>query len=258
MSEEAMLLAAVRDVAQLAARVALARFRRGIAVETKPDGSPVTAADVAAEKAAREWIAARFPGDTVVGEELGTGVPDVSGRTWYLDPIDGTRSFVTGVPLWGTMIAVARGNEVLAGAICCPAADELVWAARGEGCWWNDARARVSDVSDISRAVVLTTDDRFVRNPGCGAGWRALAARAGTARTWGDCFGYVLVATGRAEVMLDAVLHDWDSAPLAPIIQEAGGVFTDWSGRSTAFGGSGVATNSALAREARALLAGPA
>lgn len=257
MNEQTILIAAVRDVAEVAARVAHGHFRTGIQARSKADGSPVTDADVAAEEAARAWISTRFPGDAVVGEELGAGARTAA-RTWYIDPIDGTRSFVAGVPLWATLIAVARGEEVLAGAICCPAADELVWAARGEGCWWNDTAAHVSDVSDLGRAVVLTTDERFMAAPDRASGWRSLASRSATARTWGDAFGYALVATGRAEVMTDPVLNDWDSAPLAPIVEEAGGVFTDWSGRATAFGGSAVATNGALAREARVVLGVPA
>ncbi len=253
MSENSLLLEAVRDVARVAGNVALASFRGGVEVTVKADGSPVTTADIAAERAARMWIAARFPGDAVVGEEMGVDPSDALQR-WYVDPIDGTRSYVAGVPLWGTMIAVARAGVVLAGGIYCPALDELVVAARGEGCWSNDAKARVSEVADLRRATVLTTDERFGATPERVAGWRRLAARAGTVRSWGDCFGYVLVATGRAETMVDGALNDWDSAPLQPIIEEAGGVFSDWNGNPTAFGRSGIATNHALAAEVRALL----
>lgn len=253
MSGNSILLEAVRDVARVAGTVALGSFRRGAAVAMKPDGSPVTTADIAAERAARAWIASRFPGDAVVGEEMGVAPLDARQR-WYVDPIDGTRSYVAGVPLWGTMIAVARAGEVLAGAIYCPAVDELVVAARGEGCWCNDVKARVSDVADLRRATVLTTDERFLTAPARGADWRRLAESAGTVRSWGDCYGYVLVATGRAEAMVDGALNDWDSAPLLPIIAEAGGVFTDWSGTVTPFGRSGIATNRALADEVRARL----
>ncbi len=259
MSETTQLLHAVTEVARLAGATALAFYRSGVDVEHKADGSPVTVADRSAEAAAREWIMRRFPGDGILGEESGEHHPGAA-RRWIIDPVDGTKAFIRGVPLWGTLVAVARGEEVLAGAVFIPALDELLSAAVGEGCWFNGARARVSTTADLTRASVLTTDERFASLPARQDGWRALAGRAQLSRTWGDCYGYVLVATGRAEVMVDAVMNPWDAAAVAPAITEAGGVFTDWSGRATAFGGSGIATNAALAAEARAVLgaaAGP-
>ena len=248
-----VLLEAVAEVARLAGDIALGHFRPGIAVEWKSDGSPVTVADRAAEHAAREWIERRFPDDGILGEEEGEtrqGAP----RRWIVDPIDGTKSFVRGVPLWGTLVGVADGSTVLAGAAYFPAVGELVAAALGQGCWWNGASCRVSDVASLSSATVLTTDERFRKSESRRDGWRELAARASISRTWGDCFGYFLVATGRAEVMVDAVANPWDLAAILPIVQEAGGVFTDWSGAATAFGGSAIASNAALARVARETL----
>ena len=250
----ASLLQAVAELARLAGDVAQAHFRTGVAVEIKGDGSPVTAADRAAETAARAWIRARFPDDGILGEEFGVERPDAR-RRWIMDPIDGTKSFVAGVPLWGTLVAVAEGDTVLAGAAYFPPVGELVAAAPGEGCWWNDARCRVSDVARVEDATVLTTDERFATEPARGAGWRRLAERARVARTWGDCFGYLLVATGRAEVMVDPVMSPWDSAALQPIVAEAGGRFTSWDGDGSAFAGSVIATNARLADAARALLA---
>jgi histidinol phosphatase-like enzyme (inositol monophosphatase family) len=223
-------------------------------VETKSDGSPVTVADHAAEAAARAWVQSRFPQDGVLGEELGEERPGAP-RRWIIDPIDGTKSFVRGAPLWGSLVALCEGDRVLAGAAYFPAVDELVAAAPGAGCWWNGSRCRVSSVSTLAEATVLTTDERFPDRPERAAGWRALARSASVSRTWGDCFGYLLVATGRAEVMCDGTLSIWDAAALQPIIEEAGGVFTDWLGASTAFGGSAIATNRLLADEARVLLA---
>jgi fructose-1,6-bisphosphatase/inositol monophosphatase family enzyme len=130
----------------------------------------------------------------------------------------------------------------------------MVAAAPGEGAWWNDSRCAVSDVDRLERATVLTTDERFREDEEKSAIWRRLSSRAAISRTWGDCYGYLLVATGRAEVMVDAVMAPWDAAALQPIVEEAGGVFTDWSGARTAFGGSAIATNAALAIETRALL----
>lgn len=248
-----VLLEAVADVARLAGDIALGHFRPGIAVEWKSDGSPVTIADRASETAAREWIERRFPDDGILGEEQGE-TRGGARRRWIVDPIDGTKSFVRGVPLWGTLIAVAEGSTVLAGAAYFPAVGELVVAAPAQGCWWNGASCRVSDVASLSGATVLTTDERFSKSGSRREGWRDLAARASISRTWGDCFGYLLVATGRAEAMVDGVANPWDLAALLPIVQEAGGVFTDWSGAATAFGGSAIATNGALARVVRETL----
>jgi histidinol-phosphatase len=252
-----VLLEAAIEVARLAGDVAHAYAaevaRAALGVETKADGSPVTAADRAAERRAREWIEARFPDDGILGEEFGA-TREGARRRWILDPIDGTASFVRGVPLWGTLVAVAEGETVLAGVACFPALGEIVAAAPGEGCWWNDGRCAVSRVDAIEGATVLTSDDRFATHAAWREPWRALAARAAVARTWGDCYGYLLVATGRAEVMVDDVMSPWDAAAVMPIVEEAGGVFTDLAGRRTAFGGSVIATNAALAAAAREIM----
>jgi histidinol phosphatase-like enzyme (inositol monophosphatase family) len=251
--ERLLLLEAVSDVARAAGAVALRHFTSTLTVERKPDGSPVTIADRGAEQCARDWIRARFPADGIIGEELGA-VRREARRRWIIDPIDGTKSFVRGVPLWGTLVAVCDGDDILAGAASFPALGDIVCAAIDHGAWWNGARCAVSTVSRIDDATVLTTDHRFSRTPERVDGWRRIASRASVARDWGDCYGYFLVATGRAEVMLDGILADWDTAALFPVIQEAGGVFTDCAGRHTPFGRSAVATNAALAAEARALL----
>lgn len=250
---QSTLLQAVADVAELAAGVAMQWYRGSVNVETKGDGSPVTIADREAELAARAWIAERFPDDGIQGEEFGAVRPDAR-RQWILDPIDGTKAFVRGVPLWGTLIACTEGNTVLAGAACYPAVKELIAAAPGEGCWWNGSRAQVSTVSELSNATALVTDDLFLERPWRRAQWQTLAARAGVVRTWGDCYGYLLLATGRAEIMVDDIVNPWDAAAIQPMITEAGGVFTSWSGEHTAFGGSIVATNALLASVTRDIL----
>jgi len=240
------IMEAALEAARVAGETALRRWRAALEVETKADGSPVTAADREAERAARAWIEARFPDDGILGEEFGPTRPGAA-RRWLVDPVDGTKAFVRGVPLWGSMVAVAEGPRVLAGAIAFPAVGETLAAAPGAGCWWNGARCAVSGVDDLARAMVLVTDERCPGAPQRAAAWRALAARAGLARTWGDCYGYLLVATGRAEAMADPALAPWDAAALQPIVEEAGGVFTDWTGAATAFGGDAIATNRALA-----------
>jgi histidinol-phosphatase len=247
-------IAPAAELARITGMVALKHYRSRLTVETKADGSPVTIADRAAEEAARAWVRNRFPEDGILGEELGEERPGAT-RRWVIDPIDGTKSFVRGAPLWGSLVALCEGERVLAGAAYFPAVDELVAAAPGAGCWWNGSRCQVSAVSDLASATVLTTDERFRERPERHAGWRALSHAASVSRTWGDCFGYLLVATGRAEAMCDPILSPWDAAALQPIIEEAGGVFTDWSGAVTAFGGSAVATNRLLADTVRATLA---
>jgi histidinol-phosphatase len=247
------LFEAVSEVARVAGDVALGHFRRGVEVEWKSDGSPVTVADREAEQAAREWIGRRYPSHAILGEEQGETRAGASHR-WIVDPIDGTKTFVRGVPLWGTLVAVASGETVIAGAAYFPAVGEMICAAPGAGCWWNGARCHVSLVGTLGDATVLTTDERFRPTPQYVEGWRRLAGASMVARAWGDCYGYLLVATGRAEVMVDGIVGLWDTAPLLPIITEAGGTFTDWSGRTTAFGGSAIATNALLADDARTIL----
>ncbi|MBA4073185.1 MAG: histidinol phosphate phosphatase [Gemmatimonas sp.] len=249
----ALLMEAALEVARLTSLVALRYYKQDLIVEAKGDGSPVTLADRAAEQLAREWIHARFPADGVLGEEFGE-TPGASNRRWLLDPIDGTRSFVRGVPLWGTCIAVCEANDVLAGAAAYPAVEEFIAAAPGEGCWHNGVRCRVSVTDTVEDATVLVTDDRSFRSAAQRTGWDCLSRRASISRSWGDCYGYLLVATGRADVMVDPILNPWDAPPFLPIIEEAGGVFTGWNGRRDAFAGNAIATNGALADAARALL----
>jgi histidinol-phosphatase len=242
---------AVTTVARLAGAKALSYFRGEFAVEHKSDGSPVTIADRQAELSARAWIERHFPDDGIVGEEGETVRPDAK-RRWYIDPIDGTKAFVRGVPLWGTMIGVVEGDEVLAGAVFVPALDELVAAERGFGCYHNGKRTHVSSVATLCDATLLTTDAGRLGRP-----LRKLMDAANVSRTWGDCYGYLLLATGRAEAMIDTELSDWDAVALQPIIEEAGGVFTSMDGRRTPFGKSVVATNAALATEVRARIEWP-
>lgn len=250
------LMEAALEVAEHAGTVALEGFGGRMSADVKADGSPVTEADRGAERAAREWLEARFPDDGILGEEFGETRPGAA-RRWLIDPIDGTKSFIRGVPLWGSMVALAEGDRVLAGAVVFPALAERIAAAPGRGCWWNGVRCAVSDVSDMSRATALISDEHFMEPSERRDGWRRLVAAAGLARTWGDCYGYLLIATGRADVIVDPVLAAWDAAPLVPIVEEAGGVFSDWQGRRSFTTGSAIATNAALAAEARRLLGVP-
>lgn len=238
-------LLAWRDAAVMSARlggeVTLEWFRRrGLAVERKADTSPVTDADRAAERAIVAELAARFPDHSVVGEESGEHGP-ASRFRWYIDPIDGTKSFIRGVPLYTTLVALTCDDEPIAAAIYAPATGELACAARGLGA--IDERGEPLSVSGTERledAWLLTTDPAdFLRRRPTLAG--TLLARSRSVRTWADAYGYMLVARGHADAMIDPVMSAWDIAPLAVVIREAGGVFTDLSGVRNDLGTSAVA-----------------
>lgn len=246
---------AVAEVARVAGDVANSYFGKNPETQIKVDGTPVSVADINAERAARAWIEQRFPDDGILGEELSLTRPEAT-RRWILDPIDGTYSFLQSVPLWGTLVAVAEGESMIAGAAYFPALDEIIFAAPGQGCWWNGSRARVSTVDRLADARLLTSDARFLRDSVRRERWTRLQNGVRAMRTWGDCYGYLLVATGRADIMADEILSDWDAAALLPIIVEAGGVFTDWRGNATAFGRDAIATNAKLATEVREILIG--
>jgi myo-inositol-1(or 4)-monophosphatase len=231
------------DAAFRAGRLALSYFQTGVAADRKPDHSPVTAADRGGEELLRRLIQERFPRHAVVGEEMGASGD--SRHRWILDPIDGTRSFVRGVPLFGVLVALEIEGEAVVGVCYLPALDEMVAAGRGEGCRWNGRAARVSTVSSLEEALVSLTEPATLAemHPEF---WERLRRKAGTVRGYSDCYGHVLVATGRAEVMLDPVMNLWDNAALLPILEEAGGSFTDWNGRRAIDGGSAISTNGAL------------
>ncbi|MEE8347496.1 MAG: histidinol-phosphatase [Dehalococcoidia bacterium] len=249
------LLEVAVDMAEKAGEITRRYYQGRFDVETKADTSPVTVADREAETYIRRAIESRFPQDGIVGEEFGE-MRAGARRRWIVDPIDGTFSFVRGVPLYGVLIGVEQDDEPLVGVIHLPALNETVAAAMGEGCRWRGQRAQVSSTPDLSDALWLTTDLDLGADAGGSSALERLVRAAGPARTWGDCYGYVLVATGRADVMIDPRMHVWDCAALLPIIEEAGGRFTDWQGRRTIRGGNAVASNGVLHEKALALLRG--
>ena len=241
------------DAAWQAGRITLRYFQTGVEVEEKDDESPVTAADKGAETKLRELIEARFPDDGIVGEEH-EDKTGTSGRRWILDPIDGTKSFIQGVPLYGVMVSVEIEGEPAIGVVNFPALNEMICAAKGLGCMWNGRPAKVSDISNIQDATVILTD--FVNGHSRGEAMNRICSRAKLVRGWGDCYGHMLVATGRAEIMLDPIMSVWDCAALAPILKEAGGTFTTWSGQATIWGNEAVSTNGALFEEVMQLIKG--
>lgn len=233
------------ELAEGAGEITLNYFRKKPETSTKADGSYVTIADREAEKYLRRQIAERFPDDGFLGEEEGES-QGRSGRRWIIDPIDGTFAFVHGVPFYGVLIALEIEEEMCVGIVNIPALGEMVSAAKGVGCFLNGEPAHVSTTRELKDGLLLATDFSACERYGFGPAVEALQARAKTNRTWGDCYGYVLVATGRADVMLDPVMNLWDCAPLLPILEEAGGTFTDWRGVATASGGNSIATNGLL------------
>jgi histidinol phosphatase-like enzyme (inositol monophosphatase family) len=220
-------------------------FKGSFVAERKADNSFVTAADREAEKYLRTQIEKAFPEDAILGEEEGER-SGRSNRRWILDPIDGTYSFVHGVPLYGVLIGLEIDNEAVLGVVNLPALGEVVCAALGLGCFWNEAPAHVSVTESLSDALLLSTDFGSCYSHGFGRAAEILQREVNARRTWGDVYGHVLVATGRAVIMLDPIMNVWDCAPLLPIVEEAGGTFTDWQGRRTIRGGNAISTNGKL------------
>jgi myo-inositol-1(or 4)-monophosphatase len=242
------------ETAWQAGRLTLPYFQTGVDVERKTDGSPVTAADRAAEAHLRRLLEARFPDHDIVGEEMGASSRDSTHR-WYIDPIDGTQSFVLGVPLYGVLLGLQVAGEMAVGVAVFPALGEVLAAASGHGCWWNGRPARVSDVARLAEASLSYTDCADLQRHRAGA-WQRLQAATRTQRGWGDCYGHCLVATGRIDVMLDPIMSPWDCAALVPILREAGGTFTDWTGTPTIDGGDAISTNGALFDEVMEIVRG--
>ncbi|MDR0870376.1 MAG: inositol monophosphatase family protein [Planctomycetaceae bacterium] len=228
-----------------------------LAVERKADESPVTVADRETELLLRKRIEEQFPEDAVFGEEF-PPKSGSSGYQWFLDPIDGTKSFIHGVPLYSTLIGISFSRaavmppESVAGVIALPALHELIWAGKEQGAWYETQRftepqrARVSQCRNISEALFLTSEVKTFNKTNRTAAYKNLERSTRLARTWGDAYGYAMVATGRADIMVDPALSDWDAGPLQIILEEAGGRFTDWQGNATIFGKEGIGTNGLL------------
>ncbi len=247
-SETSTLLDAAVAFALEAGEVTLRHFGGRVVHEAKGDGSPVTAADRESETLLRERIRERFPDHGILGEEFGEERSGARVR-WILDPIDGTRSFMRGVPLYGVLIGIEVAGEPVVGVTHFPALSETVAAGRGLGCTWNGEPCSVSGVERLDEALILTTDEHRIRTRPPGPGWSELVGSVSFARTWGDCYGHALVATGRAEAMVDPVLSSWDAAPFLTLLTEAGGRFTSLEDEVTIHGGTGVSSNGLLHAE---------
>ena len=220
------LLADACELAEAAGALTLEWFRRpDLEVTTKIDGTEVTVADRAAERLIREELARRHPRHAVYGEEEGGAITS-GGFSWIIDPIDGTRGFVRGVPLYATLLAVADDEGPLVGVIHVPALRSTIAAGRGVGCWLDGQRCSVSDRSGITGSLVNTSSYETFSDEAL----LALKGSGAVMRTWGDAYGYYLVASGQAEAMIDPICSPWDLAPMPVIIKEAGGRFTDIAG----------------------------
>lgn len=256
------------EIAREAGDVTLQHFRSpSLAVERKSDNSPVTVADRAAETLLRQRISDQFPDDAIVGEEFGER-PGSSGYVWVLDPIDGTKSFIHGIPLYTTLIGVLhtaggtlQEGSTQIGVIRAPALDEVIYAHRGGGTWHQQAdgeprRVEMPSGGILADALLLTSEVGSFRKRRSGQGMQVyltLDEQVRLARTWGDAYGYLMVATGRAQVMIDPELSLWDAAALQPVIEEAGGIFCDWQGEATVHHGEAIACSSALLEEVLAI-----
>lgn len=250
-------IALMRDAASRAGRVALEAFeRQSFSVRGKPDGSPLTDADLACERLIRDAVAAEFPGDAVIGEEFGSAEGTTAYR-WIVDPIDGTVSFASGVPLFGTLIAIESLEgavpEVIAGVCEMPALRERVWGARGQGTWWERAgrdsvRARVREPVRLRDALVVTTGWEYFTRARCTAALDALAGHALRLRGWTDCYGMLLAITGRCDAAVEPMMMPWDAGPFGLLMREAGGAYSDWTGQTELWSGApGVRWRTAVA-----------
>jgi histidinol-phosphatase len=224
--------------------------------EFKADHTPVTVADREAERLIRERIGARYPTHAVLGEEYGEAEGADTDHRWVVDPIDGTKSFVRGVPLYGVLIGLEIEGVCEVGAAYFPAIDEMVCAATGEGCYRNGRRARVSTTQTLAQGMVSFTDAASFEEYGRGGAWLRVLSAAGGSRGWSDAYGHALVATGRMELMLDPIMNPWDCGPFPPILREAGGYFGDWSGNETIYSGEAISTTRSLLTEVLSLIEG--
>ena len=254
-------------LADRAGAIALEHFQSpALRVERKEDASPVTVADHAIEAMLRAGIRAECPGDAILGEEHGDE-PGATGWRWIIDPIDGTISFAAGVPMFGTLIAIEREGEICGGLCAMPALGERVWAARGRGAWWERRRAggtvdrspaQVRSCGSVSQALLCVSGLEYFRRSAATGVLRRVVDAAAHVRSWSDCYGGILLATGRVDGWVDPLMHPWDLAPFPLIVAEAGGVCTDWTGRADIGGGNAVGGSASMHAQLMALIDLPA
>lgn len=233
------------DMAVEAGKLTLRYYRTQYEVEVKEDGSPVTSADRHAEELMRDYISNTFPEHEILGEEKEAKVTGSPYR-WILDPIDGTQSFIHGVPLYTTLVGLTYHDHPIVGVIYAPVVQELCDAAEGQGCRYGAQDCHIRYCNSLSDATLLSTDVATIRSEGLGSAFDTLLDKSHIHRTWGDAYGHMMVASGRADIMFDPVLNIWDAAPLYSIIREAGGIYTDFQGEATIDGGNGLSCSPLL------------
>ncbi|MHB1424111.1 MAG: inositol monophosphatase family protein [Gemmataceae bacterium] len=241
------------QAAHQAGQLARRYFDGSFTVEWKADSSPVTVADREAEQLLRHTLLGAFPHDGFLGEESGH-TPGTSGFRWIIDPIDGTRSFVRGIPLWATLVGLEYRDEQIAGIADVPALGHTYRALRGDGAYRDDRRIQVSEVNDLSQAIVFYSSLSWFVNSGHQDTFLELVRRTERTRGFGDFYGFVLVAQGSGELMIEHGVHAWDVAAIKPIIEEAGGRFSDWSGGTSIHRPDVIVSNGKLHDEALAIL----
>ncbi|MEY3459849.1 MAG: Histidinol-phosphatase [Planctomycetota bacterium] len=252
-------LQAALQIARLAADIILQHYRcDGLLVESKSDESPVTIADRQAELTIRDQIQNLFPADAILGEEF-PSVPGNSGFRWVIDPIDGTKAFIHGIPLFGTLIGIEFDGRMAAGVCRLPALNEVVYAADGTGCWWQIGEQQPRQTfapaaTPLENARLMFTEPTHWRKTGRFDAIVKVMDKVRIARGWGDCCGHLLVATGRAEIAIDPLMSPWDIAALIPILREAGASCTDWKGIETIHGGDGVSVANNLREDVLSIL----
>jgi histidinol-phosphatase len=242
-------------VAQKAGRLALGYFDQGLAVEWKADRSPVTLADREAERLLRTALLDAFPNDGFLGEESGEHHGS-SGFRWIIDPIDGTRSFVRAIPIWATLVGLEYEGETIAGVCELPALKQTFRALRGDGAYRDDRRIRVSDVTTLAESMMFYSSVSWFVKAGKRDEFLDLASRTQRQRGFGDFYGHVLVAQGSGEIMIEHGVHVWDVAALLPIVEEAGGRFTNWNDERTIHSPDVIASNGLMHTPVLSLLAG--
>ena len=243
------------QAAEQAGKLALSHFDCGIAIEWKPDESPVTLADKEAERQLRSTLLGKFPQDSFLGEESGEHKGS-SGFRWIIDPIDGTRSFVRNIPIWATLVGLEYKDEQIAGIAVLPALRQTFRALRGEGAFRDDRPIHVSDISNLAESHIYYSSLAWFVKASKHNEFLELIARTQRQRGFGDFYGFVLVAQGSGELMIEQGVHAWDVAALKPIVEEAGGRFSDWDGTPTIHRTDVIASNGKLHDEALALLRG--
>ncbi len=241
--------------AHRAGQVALRYFETALTVEWKGDHSPVTVADRETEQVLRIALQQAFPGDGFLGEEYGEA-PSTTGYRWVLDPIDGTRSFVRGIPLWGVLVGLEYKGELIAGVVEAPAIRQTYRALRGDGAFHNDKAIHVSEEGDLSKALLFYSSLSWFLKAGREADFLELVRGTDRQRGYGDFYGFVLVAQGAGEIMVEHGVHVWDVAAIQPIVEEAGGRFSDWDGRPDVHRPDVIVSNGKLHDRALAILQG--